>query len=64
MDLLTCNDTDRLWKVDDVAGYLGVTPRTVYRLINQDDLPMIKIKGSTRFRKAEIDLWIEQGRAA
>ena len=56
------NKNSRLIKVDEVAGMLGVTPRTVYRLADSGKLPRpLKIGFSVRWRRAELENWIEAG---
>lgn len=51
--------------VRDVAAYLNVTEKTVYRLAQRGDLPGFKVAGAWRFRQRDIDAWIEgQKRAA
>ena len=44
--------------VQDVAEYLNVDPKTVYRLVNRRSLPGFKVGGCWRFRKEDIDDWI------
>jgi len=44
--------------VQDVAEYLNVDPKTVYRLVNRGDLPGFKVGGSWRFKKEDLDAWI------
>ena len=43
--------------VREVAGYLKVKDRTIYRLVAQKAIPGFKVGGSWRFRKSEIDQW-------
>lgn len=45
--------------VRQVAEYLNVNEKTVYRLTQQGDLPGFKVAGTWRFRGADIDGWIE-----
>lgn len=45
--------------VREVAGYLRVDEKTVYRLAKRGDLPGFKVAGTWRFRKSDIDGWIE-----
>ena len=51
-------DTD-VMTVREVAEYLKVKERTIYRLVAQGDIPAFKVGGSWRFRKGEIDKWTE-----
>jgi excisionase family DNA binding protein/PAS domain S-box-containing protein len=48
--------------VRDVAGYLNVDEKTVYRLVQRKELPGFKVAGAWRFRQEEIDQWIEASR--
>jgi excisionase family DNA binding protein len=50
--------------VREVAGYLNVDEKTVYRLAKRGELPGFKVAGTWRFRKGDIDGWIEQQLAA
>ena len=42
----------------EVAAYLKVTERTIYRLAGAKKIPAFKVGGSWRFRKTYIDDWI------
>ncbi len=46
--------------VREVAGYLNVDEKTVYRLAQRGELPGFKVAGTWRFRKGDIDGWIER----
>jgi excisionase family DNA binding protein len=46
--------------IGEVAGYLKVTERTIYRLAGAKQIPAFKVGGSWRFSKADLDKWIEQ----
>ena len=46
--------------IGEVAGYLKVTERTIYRLAGAKQIPAFKVGGSWRFSKAEIDQWIKK----
>ena len=50
-------DTD-VMTVREVAEYLKVKERTIYRLVAKGGIPAFKVGGSWRFRRAEIDEWI------
>ena len=43
--------------VREVAEYLTVKDRTIYRLVSSGKMPGFKVGGSWRFRKSEIDQW-------
>ena len=43
----------------EVAEYLKVTERTIYRMVADRKIPAFKVGGSWRFRLGEIDEWIK-----
>ena len=45
--------------VRDVAGYLNVDEKTVYRLAQRGDLPGFKVAGAWRFKLSDLDEWID-----
>lgn len=46
--------------IGEVADYLKVTERTIYRLAGAKKIPAFKVGGSWRFPRADIDTWISQ----
>jgi excisionase family DNA binding protein len=52
-----------LLSVDEVAEFLGVRPDTVYKLIRRNGLPGAKVGRLWRFRKDEVDGWVDEQRA-
>lgn len=46
--------------VRDVAIYLKVDEKTVYRLAQRGELPGFKVAGTWRFKRTDIEAWIEQ----
>jgi excisionase family DNA binding protein len=51
---------------EEVLEYLQVTQRTVYRLIKAGRIPAVRVGRQWRFRKQDVDRWLEsqQGRSA
>jgi excisionase family DNA binding protein len=47
---------------EEVLGYLKVTPRTIYRLIRAGELPAVRIGRQWRFRRADLDEWLDRQR--
>ena len=45
--------------VKEVAQWLGVVERTVYRLIYNKAFPRYKIGRSTKFRRGDIEAYLE-----
>jgi len=46
--------------IKQVADYLKVTERTIYRLAAAKKIPAFKVGGTWRFSRADIDRWIKQ----
>lgn len=46
--------------IKEIADYLKVTERTIYRLAAAKQMPAFKIGGSWRFSRQDIDSWIKQ----
>lgn len=46
----------------DAAQALGVTPRTLYRFINNGDLAAYRFGRVIRVKRADVDAFIEQSR--
>lgn len=55
------NSMDERWlSVDEVAEYLGIKRFTVYKWVQRLGLPTRKIGRLLKFRKSEIDDWVEK----
>ncbi len=52
--------TSTLMTVKDVATYLAVTERTVYRLVKDHKLPAYKVGGQWRFKADMIEAWMQK----
>lgn len=46
--------------IKEVAEYLKVTERTIYRLAAVKKIPAFKVGGTWRFSRADINGWIKQ----
>ena len=44
--------------VRDVAAFLNVDEKTIYRLAQKGDLPGFKVLGSWRFQRQDLEAWI------
>lgn len=49
-----------IFTLDEVAKYLKVGKRTIYRLVAEKKIPAFKVGGAWRFTRADIDHWIKQ----
>ena len=45
--------------IDEVAAYLRINKKTAYRLAGDKKLPGFKVGGAWRFRRSEIESWID-----
>jgi two-component system response regulator (stage 0 sporulation protein F) len=50
---------DSLITVKEVADYLKLKEQTVYLLARQNKIPSLKVGGSLRFKKSQIDAWLQ-----
>lgn len=46
------------------ASYLGVTPRTLYRLIDQGEIPAYHMGRVTRVQQEDLDVFVQRARIA
>lgn len=46
--------------VRDVAAFLNVDEKTIYRLVQKGDLPGFKVLGSWRFQRPDLEAWIAE----
>lgn len=53
---------DHFLTTEEVLAYLQVNLRTVYRLIKAGRIPAVRVGRQWRFRKRDIDAWLEQNR--
>ena len=57
---MATNEDTNLMTVEDVAALLKVEKQLVYKLKRDKKIPFIKIGGVIRFRRVDVDQWIEQ----
>jgi excisionase family DNA binding protein len=54
--------SDQLWTIGDAAAYLRVPVSSVYKMTARKArvrIPHIRIAGRVRFRKSDLDSWLE-----
>ena len=54
------NTTNKALTVKDVASYLNVDEKTIYRLVSKGSIPGFKVSGSWRFQMQDIQEWIDE----
>lgn len=52
--------TDQILTLKEVAAYLKLAEKTAYRLASEGKLPGFKVGGSWRFKRDDLDKWIEE----
>jgi excisionase family DNA binding protein len=50
------------WTVKQVAEWLNVSTAKVYLMVDQRSIPCFRIDGTIRFRKKELQEWLEKKR--
>ena len=50
---------DEIMTIEEVAKYLKMTPQTVYKWAQEDQIPGTKLGKEWRFRKSLLDEWID-----
>lgn len=51
---------DQILTLKEVAAYLKLAEKTAYKLAAAGKLPGFKVGGSWRFKREDIDQWIEE----
>ena len=54
---------DTFLTTEEVLDYLQVNLRTVYRLIKAEKIPAVRVGRQWRFRRADLDAWLESQRS-
>jgi excisionase family DNA binding protein len=60
--LLSKNNQDEIFDVPSLAAYLKVSAKWIYERTHLKEIPHIKAGGQLRFRKTEIDRWLDSYR--
>ena len=50
---------DEIMTIQEVATYLKIKEKTAYRLAAEGKIPGFKVGGSWRFRRNQIEAWID-----
>jgi len=51
---------NNIMTLQEVANYLRVDKRTVYRMVNSKEIPAFKVRNQWRFKSKDVDKWIEK----
>ena len=53
---------EQLLTVEEVADWLRYTPGTIRQKVKLREIPFTRVGGRTRFRRADIEAWLEAQR--
>jgi len=53
-------DSREVMNIRQASQYLGVSPDTLYKYVNEQRLPAFKLGNRWRFKKSKIDQWMEE----
>ncbi|WP_027253008.1 methylation-associated defense system helix-turn-helix domain-containing protein MAD1 [Photobacterium halotolerans] len=53
---------EQILTLKEVAAYLKLAEKTAYRLASEGKLPGFKVGGSWRFKKDDLEKWIEHAK--
>lgn len=56
--------SDEILTLPEVALLLKVAEKTVYTMAQKGELPAFKVRGQWRFKRDDIDSWIERQKVA
>ena len=54
---------DRWLSMDEICQYLGVTDDTIHNWIRTKDMPAVKLGRRWKFKKNQVDDWVESNNA-
>lgn len=54
--------TDQILTIKEVAKYLKLADKTAYKLAAAGKLPGFKVGGSWRFKRDDLEKWIEENK--
>jgi excisionase family DNA binding protein len=55
---------DEILTLPEIAQLLKVAEKTVYKMAQKGELPAFKVGGQWRFKRGDLDLWIERQKAS
>ncbi|MGO8983736.1 MAG: helix-turn-helix domain-containing protein [Terriglobales bacterium] len=53
-------DSPEVMNIRQASQYLGVSPDTLYKYVNEQKIPAFKLGNRWRFKKSKIDDWMEE----
>jgi len=53
-------DSREVMNIRQASQYLGVSPDTLYKYVNEQTIPAFKLGNRWRFKKSRLDQWMEE----
>ena len=53
-------DAPEVMNIRQASKYLGVSPDTLYKYVNEQKIPAFKLGNRWRFKKTRLDQWMEE----
>jgi len=53
-------DSREVMNIRQASQYLGVSPDTLYKYVNEQTIPAFKLGNRWRFKKSKLDQWMEE----
>jgi excisionase family DNA binding protein len=53
-------DAREVMNIRQASQYLGVSPDTLYKYVNEQKIPAFKLGNRWRFKKSKLDQWMEE----
>jgi len=53
-------DSPEVMNIRQASNYLGVSPDTLYKYVNEQKIPAFKLGNRWRFKKSRLDQWMEE----
>jgi excisionase family DNA binding protein len=57
---MTMADPREVMNIRQASQYLGVSPDTLYKYVNEQKIPAFKLGNRWRFKKSRLDQWMEE----
>lgn len=57
---MTMADSREVMNIRQASQYLGVSPDTLYKYVNEQRIPAFKLGNRWRFKKSRLDQWMEE----
>jgi len=54
------SDSREVMNIRQASQYLGVSPDTLYKYVNEQSIPAFKLGNRWRFKKSKLDQWMEE----